>query len=41
MWAQSYDELIAFPSYCAEHQKEIHSKENNSEHIATVTPSGR
>lgn len=34
MWANSYAELIAFPTYCDEHQKEIHSKENNSEHIA-------
>lgn len=34
MWANSYSELIAFPTYCDEHQKEIHSKENNSEHIA-------
>ena len=34
MWANSYAELIAFPTYCTEHQKEIHSKENNSEHIA-------
>ena len=34
MWANSYAELIAFPTYCKEHQKEIHSKENNSEHIA-------
>ena len=34
MWANSYEELIAFPTYCTEHQKEIHSKENNSEHIA-------
>lgn len=34
MWAKSYAKLIAFPSYCTEYQKEIHSKENNSEHIA-------
>lgn len=34
MWPQNYAELIAFPTYCTGHQKEIHSKENNSEHIA-------
>lgn len=34
MWANNYAELIAFPSYCTERQKEIHSKENKSEHIA-------
>jgi hypothetical protein len=34
MWAKTYAELISFPSYCTEYQKEIHSKENNSEHIA-------
>ena len=34
MWANNYEELIAFPTYCTERQSEIHSKENNSEHIA-------
>lgn len=34
MWANNYEELIAFPTHCTERQGEIHSKENNSEHIA-------
>lgn len=34
MWVNSYQELLNFPTYCTEKQKEIHSKENNSEHIA-------
>lgn len=37
MWPKNYQELVAFPSYCTERQKEIHSKENKSEHIAKNT----
>lgn len=34
MWVNNYQELLNFPTYCTEKQKEIHSKENKSEHIA-------
>lgn len=34
MWVDSYQELLKFPTYCTAKQKEIHSKENKSEHIA-------
>jgi hypothetical protein len=41
MWAKTYAELISFPSYCTEYQKEIHSKENDSSHIAVTILSDR
>ena len=34
MWINSYQELLNFPTYCTKKQKEIHSKEKKSEHIA-------
>ena len=34
MWPRNYNDLIAYTSYCDKQQKEIHSKEKNSEHIA-------
>ena len=34
MWVDSYQDLLTFPTYCTEKQKEIHSKEKKSEHIA-------
>ena len=34
MWVDSYQDLLTFRSYCTKKQKEIHSKEKKSEHIA-------
>ena len=34
MWPKKYDDLVTFPTHCEKQQKEIHSKEKNSEHIA-------